>query len=83
MSPLDTKDGFLYYKTSKYMLHYLETSSGVKFILNTDVNAQGVRDLLQQIYSQVCRKTIRKFQTFLNKLDRTIDIYVLLSFIQI
>lgn len=53
ISPLDTKEGFLCYKTSKYALHYFETPSGLKFILNTDVNAQNIRELLQQIYSQV------------------------------
>jgi hypothetical protein len=53
ISPLDTKEGFLYYKTSRYTLHYFETPSGLKFVLNTDVNAQNVRELLQQIYSQV------------------------------
>lgn len=53
MSPTDTKEGFLYYKTSKYMLHFLETPSGLKFVLNTDIHSQGVREILQQIYSQV------------------------------
>ncbi|KAJ4438013.1 hypothetical protein ANN_13952 [Periplaneta americana] len=80
ISPLDTKDGFLYYKTSKYALHYFETPSGLKFILNTDVNAQHVRELLQQIYSQiyveyvvknpVCNmKEPIKSELFKNKLD--------------
>lgn len=53
ISPLDNKEGFLYYKTSKYTLHFLETPSGLKFILNTDTGAQAVRELLQQIYNQV------------------------------
>ncbi|XP_075219880.1 blocked early in transport 5 isoform X1 [Lycorma delicatula] len=53
ISPLDTKKGFLCYKTNKYALHYLETPTGLKFVLNTDVNAQNVRELLQQMYSQV------------------------------
>ncbi|GJQ74770.1 hypothetical protein Trydic_g21615 [Trypoxylus dichotomus] len=53
ISPTDIKEGFLCYKTSKYTLHYLEIASGLKFVINTDNNAQGVRELLQQIYSQI------------------------------
>ncbi|XP_015123020.1 trafficking protein particle complex subunit 1 [Diachasma alloeum] len=53
ISPLDSKEGFQYYKTSKYTLHYLETPSGLKFVLNTDNGAQNVKELLQQLYSQV------------------------------
>lgn len=53
ISPLDPKEGFLYYKTSKYTLYCFETVSGLKFVLNTDNGAQNVRELLQQIYSQV------------------------------
>uniref|UniRef100_A0A1B6E351 Trafficking protein particle complex subunit n=1 Tax=Clastoptera arizonana TaxID=38151 RepID=A0A1B6E351_9HEMI len=53
ISPLDIKKGFLCYKTNKYTLNYFETPTGLKFILNTDVGAQNVRDLLQQMYSQV------------------------------
>ncbi|KAK9747358.1 Sybindin-like family [Popillia japonica] len=53
ISPTDIKEGFLHYKTSKYTLHYLEIASGLKFVINTDNNAQGVRELLQQIYSQI------------------------------
>lgn len=32
ISPTDPKEGFLYYKTNKYALHYLETPSGLKYI---------------------------------------------------
>ncbi|TMW42675.1 hypothetical protein DOY81_012250, partial [Sarcophaga bullata] len=53
ISPHDTLEGFLFYKTNKYALHYLETPSGLKFVLNTDVNASNVKELLKQIYSKV------------------------------
>lgn len=53
ISPLDPKEGFLYYKTSKYTLHYFETPSGLKFVLNTDNSSQNARELLQQLYREV------------------------------
>ncbi|XP_073820481.1 blocked early in transport 5 [Musca autumnalis] len=53
LSPHDPREGFLYYKTNKYALHYLETPSGLKFVLNTDTNATNVKELLQQIYSKI------------------------------
>ena len=53
ISPYDLKQGFLCYKTNKYALHYMETPTGLKFVLNTDVNAQRVPDILQQLYSNV------------------------------
>lgn len=53
ISPLDPKRGFLCYKTNKYALHYYESLTGVKFILNTDITIKNVRDLLQQLYKEV------------------------------
>ncbi|XP_055850792.1 trafficking protein particle complex subunit 1 [Episyrphus balteatus] len=53
ISPHDPKEGFLFYKTNKYALHYLETPSGLKFVLNTDVAAMNVKELLQQLYSKI------------------------------
>lgn len=53
ISPLDPKRGFLCYKTNKYALHYYESLTGVKFILNTDNIVKNVRDLLQQLYKEV------------------------------
>lgn len=53
MSPVDVTEGFQCYRTSKYMLNYLETPSGVKYVMNTDLNAISVRELLQLINSQV------------------------------
>lgn len=53
ISPLDPKDGFMHYRTSKYTLHCLETPSGLKFVMNTDNQAQGVRELLKKIYAEI------------------------------
>ncbi|XP_071767237.1 trafficking protein particle complex subunit 1 [Centroberyx gerrardi] len=53
MSPLDMKEGFLSFQTSKYKLHYLETPTGLKFILNTDLSVSSARDTLQHIYSSL------------------------------
>lgn len=32
ISPSDPKEGFLFYKTNKYALHYLETATGLKWV---------------------------------------------------
>ncbi|XP_042257964.1 trafficking protein particle complex subunit 1 [Thunnus albacares] len=53
MSPLDMKEGFLSFQTSKYRLHYYETPSGLKFVMNTDLSVSNARDTLQQIYSNL------------------------------
>ncbi|KAM9700054.1 trafficking protein particle complex subunit 1 isoform 1-T2 [Menidia menidia] len=53
MSPLDMKDGFLSFQTSRYRLHYYETPSGLKFVLNTDLSVSTARDTLQQLYSSL------------------------------
>ncbi|XP_078793009.1 trafficking protein particle complex subunit 1 [Oryzias latipes] len=53
MSPLDMKDGFLSFQTSKYRLHYLETPSGLKLVLNTDLSVNSARETLQHIYSNL------------------------------
>lgn len=53
ISPIDPKEGFLYYKTNKYALHFVEVSSGLKFVLNTDTTATGIKEFLLQLYSKV------------------------------
>ncbi|KAM3590459.1 uncharacterized protein V6R79_010123 [Siganus canaliculatus] len=53
MSPLDMKDGFLSFQTSKYRLHYYETPSGLRFVMNTDLSVSNARETLQHIYSNL------------------------------
>ncbi|XP_015271193.1 PREDICTED: trafficking protein particle complex subunit 1 [Gekko japonicus] len=53
MSPLDMKDGFLAFQTSKYKLHYYETPTGLKVVMNTDLGVGNIRDVLHQIYSYI------------------------------
>ena len=52
LSPTSTKDGFLSYSTDKYKLHFFETPTGVKFILNTGNKVGDCRDVLQHIYAK-------------------------------
>ncbi|XP_062125681.1 trafficking protein particle complex subunit 1 [Drosophila sulfurigaster albostrigata] len=80
ISPHDPREGFLYYKTNRYALHYLETPSGLKFVLNTDTAAINVKELLQQLYAKVWVEyvvrdplwtpgTVVTSELFQNKLD--------------
>ena len=53
MSPTDQKDGFLNLQTSKYKLHFYETPSGLKFVMNTDLLVGNIRDTMHQMYSKI------------------------------
>ncbi|XP_062472353.1 uncharacterized protein LOC134162496, partial [Pezoporus occidentalis] len=53
MSPTDMRDGFLSFHTSRYRLHYYETPSGLRLVLNTDLGVSSAREALQHIYSNV------------------------------
>ncbi|KAI8987061.1 Sybindin-like family-domain-containing protein [Pilobolus umbonatus] len=48
-----TQDGFISYKTSTYRLHYYETPTGLKFVMNSDPNTENLRLVLKQIYVQL------------------------------
>ncbi|XP_068855342.1 trafficking protein particle complex subunit 1-like [Aphelocoma coerulescens] len=47
------RDGFVAFHTSKYRLHYLETPSGLRLVLNTDLGVPSAREALQHIYSNL------------------------------
>ena len=53
MSPMDMKTGFQNIQTSRYKLHYYETPSGLKFIMNTDLTVDNMRVHLHQMYSSI------------------------------
>ncbi|XP_059145518.1 trafficking protein particle complex subunit 1-like [Physella acuta] len=83
LSPIDMKEGFLNFTTSKYKLHFFETPSGLKFILNTDLNVGGMKDVLHQIFSSLYVEYVVKnplceldkpitSELFKNKLDEYI-----------
>ena len=40
-------------QTSKYKLHFYETPSGLKFILNTDLSVGDCQEVLHQLYSDI------------------------------
>ena len=53
LSPIDTENQFVSYATNKHRLHFYETASKLKFVLNTDLQADTTRvcDILKEIYS--------------------------------
>ena len=48
-----SQDGFIAYKTSHYKLHYYETLTGLKFVLNSDPGVESLQTALRQIYTQI------------------------------
>jgi len=56
----DSNGNFMCYRTNKYMLNYLETPTGLKFILNTDINAMNVQQVLQQLYQSIFVEFVSK-----------------------
>ncbi|XP_055688494.1 trafficking protein particle complex subunit 1 [Lutzomyia longipalpis] len=53
ISPTDIRDGYIHYKTNKNALHILETSSGLKFVMNTDTASTGVKEFMNQFYLKI------------------------------
>uniref|UniRef100_A0A1I7W6Z7 Ovule protein n=1 Tax=Heterorhabditis bacteriophora TaxID=37862 RepID=A0A1I7W6Z7_HETBA len=42
-----------YYRTSHYKMNYMETSTGLKMVLNTDPGALGIPELLRTMYQDI------------------------------
>lgn len=38
------------YRTSSYRMNYMETATGLKIVLNTDPDADGIPQLLQSVF---------------------------------
>lgn len=53
LSTSSKKEGFVGYKTSKYKLHFFETATGLKFVLNTDISVGNLSEALWHIYSKI------------------------------
>ncbi|KHJ40102.1 Sybindin-like family protein [Trichuris suis] len=53
LSPLGPRSQFKEYSTMKNRLHYFETATSLKFVMNTDLGAFGIEELLPKIYEQV------------------------------
>ncbi|KAM6389970.1 trafficking protein particle complex subunit 1, partial [Rhynochetos jubatus] len=47
------RDGFVSFHTSKYRLHYYETPTGLRLVLNTDLSVGCAREALHHIYSNL------------------------------
>ncbi|KAJ2849869.1 TRAPP complex subunit bet5 [Coemansia brasiliensis] len=45
--------GFMSFATNTYRLHYYEAPTGVKFVLNTDVNTTSMQPVLEMIYRNI------------------------------
>lgn len=52
--------GFHSFRASNYRLHFLESPSGVKMVLNTDENSRDCRDVLQTIYANIFVEYVAK-----------------------
>ena len=53
LSITSAKEGLLGYTASSYKLHYFETPTGFKFVMNTDTNVGNIQDVLRHIYSRI------------------------------
>ena len=62
LSPKPSSDAFKAYRTPDYKLHYFETASGLKFVMNTDpmVDTEYMKQVLRGLYADVYVETVAK-----------------------
>jgi hypothetical protein len=53
LSITSAKEGLVGYSASNYKLHYFETPTGFKFVMNTDTSVGNVQDILRHIYARI------------------------------
>ncbi len=53
LSTKSSKESFVSYSTNKYKLHYFETPTGLKFVMNTDTGTENMQAALWHIYSRI------------------------------
>ena len=53
LSVTSAKEGLVGYTASNYNLHYFETPTGFKFVMNTDTSVGNVQDVLRHIYARI------------------------------
>lgn len=46
-------DGFQSFSTSSYKLHHIETPSGYRFLITSDVSTGDLREVLKKIYAEL------------------------------
>ncbi|KAI9298777.1 hypothetical protein K502DRAFT_310936 [Neoconidiobolus thromboides FSU 785] len=54
------EDGFFTFSTDSYKLHYFETLSGLRFVLNSDINCKNQKDTLKYIFESIYINNILK-----------------------
>ncbi|CAI4229265.1 unnamed protein product [Auanema sp. JU1783] len=50
LTPRDGNHTVKFYRTSTYKMNFLETTTGLKMVLNSDPGANGMPELMRQIY---------------------------------
>ena len=53
LSIKSAKEGLVGYSASNYKLHYFETPTGFKFVMNTDTSVENVQDVLRHVYARI------------------------------